>query len=392
MHNALAAGACVVSAAVSMLALEVLRHGAEPLGLVDRPSERKHHAGHVPLVGGMAIFLGIVAGAWWRGYLETHPQLRVILATAAVLVLLGALDDRFHLSVRVRLLVQVSVTVLAIAGTGIYVRTLGDLFGAELNLGWAGVPFTVFAVIGLLNAFNMMDGIDGLLGSLCLIGVGAAWLLDGFRGASGFQGIALLIVAAVLPFLVRNLGPARYKIFMGDAGSMVTGYLLAWMLIQIGQTLPARNPPADALWCVALPLMDIVAVTCRRVRQGKSPFRPDRGHIHHLLLAAGLAPRAALACLVGLAVILVLLGVFVHTFGNTTSLLVFCGLTVVYATVTNVVWMWQQGMARVVISSKRTTMRLLKKARHGRLHEIKTTLDMAEQTPIFPAMKEKSRE
>ena len=155
--------ACALAAGISAIALVLLVRLAEPLGLVDRPNSRKLHVGHIPLVGGLSVFIGVLCAALWLGGLSHF--MRILLATSAVLALLGALDDRYDLSVRARLLVQTAAILTVIGTTGVYIHSVGHLFGHELTMGWVGVPFTVIAVIGLLNAFNMMDGIDGLAGS-----------------------------------------------------------------------------------------------------------------------------------------------------------------------------------------------------------------------------------
>jgi UDP-GlcNAc:undecaprenyl-phosphate GlcNAc-1-phosphate transferase len=316
--------ACLVAACTTTVAIAVLRRFAMPLGLVDHPSERKHHVGSVPLVGGLAIFIGVLAGALCYG--QFHAFGYVLLGTSGVLVVLGALDDRFDLSVRVRLLAQAITILVVIASTGVYIHTLGHIFGYELELGWLGIPLTVVAVIGLLNAFNMMDGIDGLAGSLALISIAAIVLFAGPAPLHRPLILMTLLATATLPYLAANLGFMGRKIFMGDAGSMVVGYLLAWTLIRLSQQPATHLSPVDVLWCVALPVLDTFAVMYRRLSQGKSPFKPDRGHIHHILLAAGLGPRRVLIALVALACSLTFLGSVAHAVGagSGSNLAVFC--------------------------------------------------------------------
>ena len=330
---------CAMAALSSAVTMGILYRYADFLGLVDRPSERKKHVGNIPLIGGLSAFFGVFVGAGLAG----HSPLFVnsMLGTAAVLALVGALDDRFDLSVRARLLVQTGAVLTMVGCTGVYVHTLGHLFGYQLELGVFGIPLTVVAVIGLLNAFNMMDGIDGLAGMLALVSVGAIML---YQGLSQWQGIIvlLLLVAALLPYLAANLGLIGRKVFLGDAGSMVVGYLLAWMLIKLSQDSQPQLSTVDVLWCVALPLLDTLAVMVRRLREGKSPFKPDRGHIHHLMLNAGLTPRAALAALVALAVTLALTGRVTRMFTPGSNLLAFGALALIYITAHGRVWWLQQ--------------------------------------------------
>jgi UDP-GlcNAc:undecaprenyl-phosphate GlcNAc-1-phosphate transferase len=332
--------ACAFAAGVSVVALAVLVRLAEPLGLVDRPNSRKLHVGHVPLVGGLSVFIGVLAGALWLGGFSRFVH--VLLGTSAALALLGALDDRYDLSVRARLLVQTAAILTVIATTGVYIHSLGHVFGHELTLGWMGIPFTVIAVIGLLNAFNMMDGIDGLAGSMALVTIGAILLYSNAAQIQGQATLMLLTGCALLPYLAANLGVAGRKVFLGDAGSMMLGYLFAWTLIDFSQATPRCISPIDVLWCVALPVLDTIAVMYRRLRQGKSPFKPDRGHVHHILMGAGLGPRRTLACLVALAATLAFLGSITRMLGTEASLLAFGTLLAAYVAMVTRIWVRQE--------------------------------------------------
>ncbi|KRB34964.1 UDP-phosphate N-acetylglucosaminyl-1-phosphate transferase [Rhodanobacter sp. Root179] len=334
--------ACVATAITSLVAIIALRRFAGALGLVDHPNERKHHVGSVPLVGGLAIFIGVLVGACIWGRFQLFGQ--VLLGTSCVLVLLGALDDRSDLSVRTRLLVQTILILTVIGSTGVYIHSLGHIFGYELTLGWVGIPLTVVAVIGLLNAFNMMDGIDGLAGSLALVSIAAIVLFAGPHALRGSLALITLLAIAAIPYLFANLGLMGRKIFMGDAGSMVLGYLLAWTLIRLSQEPHSQLSPVDVLWCVALPVLDTLAVMYRRLRQGKSPFKPDRGHIHHILMGMGLGPRASLVALVALAASMAFLGSVTSSLGlgSGTNLAAFCIFSMVYTVTVTRIWVRQQ--------------------------------------------------
>ncbi|AIF47937.1 undecaprenyl-phosphate alpha-N-acetylglucosaminyl 1-phosphate transferase [Dyella japonica] len=290
---------CLLATCTSTIAIVVLRRYAILFGLVDHPSKRKQHVGHVPLVGGLAIFMGVTVGAACYG--QFHWFEKSIISTAFLLTLIGALDDRFDLSVRGRLFVQAIAVIAVIAVSGVYIHTLGNLFGHEINLEWLGPPLTILAIIGLVNAFNMMDGIDGLAGSLELVSIAAIALYSGADNLRGSLILLILLGTASVPYLMANLGMLGNKIFLGDAGSMLIGYLLAWTLIHMSQAPQAHLSPVDVLWCVGLPVSDTLAVMCRRMSQGKSPFKPDRGHVHHILLRAGLSHRATLLSLIAIA-------------------------------------------------------------------------------------------
>lgn len=347
---------CAVTLLITAFAIKTLRKFAKKLGLLDQPNARKHHIGSVPLIGGLSIFIGLTVGAVYYGHFEHFSWM--LLGTAAVLAFLGALDDRNDLSVRSRLVVQATAILIMIATTGIYVHRLGHVLGFEVDLGWFGIPLTVIAVIGLLNAFNMMDGIDGLAGGLGWMSIGSILLFNSqvsHAKPHGVLVIVTLLAVAILPFMMANLGMFGRKIFMGDAGSMMLGYLLAWTLIQLSQGSQPTLSASDVLWCVALPVFDTFAVMYRRIREGKSPFKPDRGHIHHILMRAGLGPRSTLLTLLVLAGSLVLLGNLMHRLGPGANFIVFGGITVVYTIVMARIWNAQMQTDSAAITAVRRT-------------------------------------
>lgn len=297
--------ASAIALAVTLFAIFWMRPWARRIGLVDKPDGRKRHRGRIPLIGGLCFFLGTLAGLSYLGYFDNF--ISSLMAGGALLVVAGALDDANDLSVRSRLTIEAGAVLLVIAASGIYVDELG-LWG--MRLGVLGIPFTIVAVIGLINAFNMLDGIDGLAASLAMTSIGAILLFDQAGWSS--PGVLLLLqvlFAALIPYLCVNLGwPDGRKVFMGDAGSTVIGFLLAWSLVFLSHGKVERLAPINVLWCVALPIMDTLAVMYRRFRAGRSPFKPDRQHLHHLVLDAGFPPRAALVLIVLGSGVLTLLG------------------------------------------------------------------------------------
>ena len=327
--------ACLVSIGASALGLCVLVPVSKPAGLIDYPDARKRHAFATPLVGGLSIFAGVLAGWLWLGQMRRFDD--IVLATACVLVALGALDDRYGLRVSVRVAVQTAAVAIVMSTTGVYVHSLGVLHGYELTLGWLGIPFTIIAVLGLINAFNLMDGIDGLAGCLALVSTGAIALLMAPDMPAPRTVVVLLLAAALYPYLMANLGllGRRAKVFLGDSGSVVLGYIIAWTLIALSQSSPRHISPGLVLWCVALPVMDTLAVIFRRLKRGVSPFTPDRTHIHHLLMNAGMGPRRTLVYLVAFALVLPFVGVVIHAeLGAIANLVAFAVVSVLYAAFT----------------------------------------------------------
>src|SRR6478672_5679788 len=256
MDDAKLVAASAIALAVTLFSIFSMRPLARKLGLVDRPDARKCHRGRVPLIGGLCFFLGTIAGLLYLGYIDRFVA--GLLVPCALIVMTVAVDDLHNLSVRSRLVIQTCAAGLVIAATGVYLDDTGHVFGGGLHLGLAGIPITIVAVIGLINAFNMLDGIDGLAASLAMVSIGAIML---FSNADWpMLGVMLLLqvlFASLIPYLFVNLGwPDGRKIFMGDAGSTLIGFLLGWSLVFLSHCGIERFAPADALWCVALPVMD----------------------------------------------------------------------------------------------------------------------------------------
>lgn len=228
-----------------------------------------------------------------------HAELYAI--SIIILVTIGALDDKFDISYKLRFLVQAALSVAMMYLAGIKLHTLGYIFDpVELQLGSAGYVVTVFAVIAAINAFNMVDGIDGLLGvlsSVTFLSLGLLVLLDGQFNIAYF---CLVVIVIMSPYILMNLGifGQKRKVFMGDAGSMLIGFTIIWLLLLSSQNEgPSPLRPVTALWLIAVPLMDMAAIMIRRIRRGKSPFSPDREHLHHIFQRLGLNSKQTLVAI-----------------------------------------------------------------------------------------------
>ena len=269
-----------------------MRKVARKIGLVDKPTGRKLHTGNTPLVGGVAICISIVHYIYSHPDMITHDNLFMLCICGLTAV--GALDDRFDLSVRIRMSVQALISIVMIYFANAELLTLGNLLGfGSIKLGLFGSLVTVLAVLGCINAFNMVDGIDGLLGGLSMVTFACIGMLLFLSGEQSLSYLCLLLVVCMLPYIIMNLGliGRERKVFMGDAGSMMIGFIVIWLLIGASQT--EGNPlirPVTALWLIAVPLMDMAAIMIRRVKQGKSPFKPDREHLHHICQRLGCSP------------------------------------------------------------------------------------------------------
>ncbi len=286
--------ASIASFLISCTMLLALRPFAEVVGLVDRPGGRKTHHGDVPVVGGLAMFAGLLVAAVGGDGLG-HGGMSV-LVVSVFMVVLGALDDRFNLPPRVRLFAHLSAAVALVYSSGYVVNGLGDLMGrGEIGLGMLALPFTVLSIVALINAFNMLDGLDGLAGSAGLVALGGIVTVSSLSGSTGTLLIAGSMLGAVIAFLMFNL-PTRLnrsmRTFMGDAGSTLLGFLLAGLSLTLVQPTTIGLSPMIVLWMMPIPIFELFTSTARRIARGISPTEADSGHFHHLLVAAGLSVRA----------------------------------------------------------------------------------------------------
>jgi undecaprenyl-phosphate alpha-N-acetylglucosaminyl 1-phosphatetransferase/UDP-N-acetylglucosamine 2-epimerase len=309
MEDSRLVAASAIALAVTLFAIFAMRPWARRVGLVDKPDLRKRHKGRVPVIGGICFFLGTLAGLSYLGYLDSFVM--SVMMASALIVAAGVADDVCNLSVRARIGGEAAVIGLVILGSGVYLNELGPVLpGIELSLGLVGIPLTVFAVIGLINAFNMLDGIDGLATAMAMVSIATILVFAGAGGAMpGVMVLLVVLFASLVPYLCVNLGwPDGRRVFMGDAGSTLLGFLIAWSLIYLSQAPVGLLGPVDVLWCVALPVIDTFAVMVRRMRAGRSPFSADRQHLHHLLIDAGSSPKGALVMMVAAGVALGALG------------------------------------------------------------------------------------
>lgn len=289
--------ATLSAAGLTWVAIRWLAPRAVTLGFVDRPGGRKRHRVATPTIGGLAIAFGLMfAIAVFSGGAAHTPA---FLAACALLIVTGALDDIFDLHWGVRIIAQVTASLLMIFWGGVRVHYLGDL-GLPFPTAsmWISVPITVFATVGLINAVNMCDGSDGLSGMLCATVVVMLTCAAVYSGNVAPLWILLPLLACILVFLrynLRRFGQSRARIFLGNSGSMFLGFVIAHEIFRLTQNPAHPVSPVLALWLFIPPVLDCLVLIVRRLRMGRSPFNADRGHMHHFLLDAGFDPSQVAA-------------------------------------------------------------------------------------------------
>lgn len=295
-------GVLAVTVALTPLLMRYAAHWR----LVDVPDTRKLHAGSVPVVGGIAMGLALLLALAAIHPVADNTQFLALAGAVVVTLCGGVLDDRFNLRASLKFAFQIAAAALLVVWGGALLTHLGNLMSENLfTLGRWSVALSIFAIVGVMNAINMADGVDGLAGSLVL----AACLGFGYMAVTGgnaalFTAICLT-AGAVAGFLLFNLRPpsrGAAAVYMGDTGSLLLGLLLAWFAIRLAMDEHPALAPITAVWIVGLPIADTVTIMLRRMLRGRSPFLADREHLHHILAALGLSQGRVVGVMCAIAI------------------------------------------------------------------------------------------
>lgn len=298
-------------------------------GLKDKPDARKQHLGDVPLAGGIAIFVTLLFGTF---ALKIAPYTYSMLYIACAVFAVGIFDDFRHIRASARLLIEYAAGILLATYGSIAITNVGNLLAmGDIPLLLLSVPLTALSVAGLSNAYNMIDGIDGLAASTIALPLLVLYLLA-LQAGHPMANALLLMLVPLGVFLLFNLGPNNRlipRMFLGDAGSVTLGFLVTASLVYFSQGERALIKPVTALWLVAVPLMDMLATMLRRYRRGHSLMKADRSHLHHTLMDMGMGKRQALVVIVAYAIACALIGLVLGGIPEYLSLLcyilLFCG-------------------------------------------------------------------
>ncbi len=296
----------VVTAAL-ILALLPLAHR---VGLVDHPGGRKDHSDSTALVGGIAIFGGFIVGMLVADI--PLEQWRSFIFAGLLVVVIGLFDDLHEIPASSRFVAQILSLILMIYWGGIALSELGSLLGTgNLVLGVLAVPFTIFCGVGVINAANMLDGLDGLAGGLFLLLFAVLAILAWNAGLIVEAQVLLICCATLLAFLIFNFrfsANGHARTFLGDAGSLFLGLTAAWFIIRFSQAPLEVFRPITGVWLLGLPILDTLTIMTRRVVRGQSPFSPDREHCHHILIAQGFSVRTSVVVMLLLSMVFMLVG------------------------------------------------------------------------------------
>ena len=296
--------------------------------LYDVPDARKVHTMPVPRLGGLSFFPVILMSMFlvigFRLYFwdvnvsglsfNMLYEYLFLFVGMTLLYLVGVCDDLVGVGYRYKFAVLIAAAFLLVL-SGNWFDSFGGLFGIYSVPVWVGVPFTVFIVVYITNAINLIDGIDGLASGLCCIALSVLSVIFFLRGQYVYALLAICTLGILMPFWCYNVfGNANrgHKLFMGDAGSLTLGYVISFLIIHMSVTnevSPTLSNPymVIAFSTVLVPLLDVIRVVLHRLREHKNPFLPDKNHFHHKLLRTGMRVRMVMVCIIAISAFFILL-------------------------------------------------------------------------------------
>ncbi|MCL2408980.1 MAG: undecaprenyl/decaprenyl-phosphate alpha-N-acetylglucosaminyl 1-phosphate transferase [Oscillospiraceae bacterium] len=327
-------GAAILLALVlSLVATPLVKRFAQRVGAVDVPKDaRRVHKKPIPLLGGIAIFIGFVISVLL--FADIDRQIRGILIGAVVVVIIGVIDDFKPLKAWLKFIVQIIAALIAVYH-GVVIDILSNplIFSAEpyLNLGVFAYPITVLWIVLITNSVNFIDGLDGLAAGVSTIS-SVVMLIIAMLVPYPDPNVAIIMAAlagACIGFIPYNFNPA--KIFMGDAGALLLGFILATVSVMGMFKFYAAVSFAVPLLVLALPLFDTCIAALRRILNGKKPWAPDRGHFHHRLIDMGLSQKQAVAVLYAISGLLAIAAVVVTTSGEIRAIILIVAVVIAAA-------------------------------------------------------------
>lgn len=263
--------------------------------IVDKPDARKLQDRPVPIMGGIAVFFGIIVSMVVAGLFVERAPLTIVVLGMVVMLYIGTIDDIIGLSPRLRFFFEIAVTLALIYVGGFRLSSLEGLWGVRELPDWFSLLLTIVASVGIINAVNLIDGVDGLASGSCIVAstiFGAMFLV---AGDYSFAALAAASAGALIPFFLHNVFGRETKMFIGDGGTLLMGFVMSVFVMRILQEdfwfdrteYGNMGMVAFVLAILAVPVFDTLRVMSVRIARGGSPFRPDKTHLHHILIDLG---------------------------------------------------------------------------------------------------------
>jgi len=305
--------------------------------LLDIPGGRKIHKGHIPSLGGIAIFIGFITSMLMWSSLEQIVELRFIYVGILMIVFTGIRDDLLPLSAIYKLIWQIVAAYTVVHFANIRLTSMHGLFMIYEIPEWISYLLSIFTIIVITNSFNLIDGINGLAGSIAIIVLVAFGVWFYFMNDFSFVLIIVGVVGSILAFLKFNYTPAQ--IFMGDTGSLLIGFVVSIISIRFiednsqlaaDHSLKFMSSIAICASILVYPLFDTLRIFTLRIMQGRSPFSPDKNHIHHLILRLKCSHTKATLILCGLNLMTIFAAYVLRAYGNLIGLSALIGICVTF--------------------------------------------------------------
>jgi UDP-GlcNAc:undecaprenyl-phosphate GlcNAc-1-phosphate transferase len=346
-----------ISFFVTFITLPVVIRLFRSINLLDTPDRRKIHKMSQPSLGGLPIYAGVLMAMLFVIPLQSLAEYKFFIAGIVITLLLGIRDDISSLLANQKIIFQVLAAFVTVYYADISLVGMYGLFGMGEFPEWFSIVVSVFVILSISNAFNLIDGIDGLAASLALLisVVFGVWFLS--VGETFFATVSFILVSSLVAFLIFNWHPA--KIFMGDTGSLVTGFILGVMAIRFihlnatldGATLIFENVIPITLSLLIVPIYDTLRVMIIRIYNGVSPFFPDRNHIHHTLIRQGFNHAQATLILVGFTGVTFILSTSLSFLATHLVLIIIAASAVIFGVV------WDYKLKRYLMNERQKAAR-----------------------------------
>lgn len=269
--------------------------------IVDNPNARKLQRVPVPVFGGVVVYTGILAGALVLLFFRQSEVIQWGIIAMTVMMLIGIWDDMSNISAFLRLLIEIVMVGAFMAITGIYIDDLHGMWGFHSLEPWASIPLSLFIGVGVINAINLIDGVDGYSSGYCMMACACLGLAFYSTWSLVMVCMALIVIGALIPFFLHNVFGSRSRMFIGDGGTLMLGMLLVVMAFYSMSSVSRMDQMEDLGICIpafltavgVIPLFDTVRVMTMRIMRGKSPLKPDKTHLHHLFIDMGFSHLGA---------------------------------------------------------------------------------------------------
>lgn len=320
MDNILLSAA--LSFMITFFAIPVIIQVAKDKKLYDEPDERKVHKAVIPTLGGLGIFAGFIIALLMGTPYGLGQELQYFMAAAVVIFFLGMKDDIMIISASKKFIGQLIAAGILIKFGGAQINNMHGFLGIYEIPHFAGIILSVFTIIVITNSFNLIDGVDGLAGSLGFITTLIFGIYFYYINQLAYSVMAFALAGSLISFLIYNFSPA--KIFMGDTGSLLLGLVNSILVIKFINSsgtstgsFPLESSPAIGFAILMIPLFDTLRVFGLRILDRRSPFSPDRNHVHHFLLDLGFSHRKITLCCVAANILFILTAYFLRHLGTT---------------------------------------------------------------------------